>query len=104
MPFRGVDLCKESLKTKAGGFIWGTCTAGCERHAVLVLLIGVQHAQGHRQLPSAVRYDGKGQLAAPALFAVVRQDVLVSIQMFKPQYIQSVLTPAGLHNSQRLYI
>lgn len=55
-----------------------TCTAGRERQAVLVLLLGVQHAQGHRQLPFAVRYDGKGQLAALAVLAVVCQDVLVS--------------------------
>lgn len=54
-----------------------TCTAGRERQAILVLLLGVQHAQGHCQLPFAVRYDGKGQLATLAILAVVCQDVLV---------------------------
>ena len=36
-------------------------TAGSERHAVIVLLLWVQHAQGYCQLPFAVCYDGKGQ-------------------------------------------
>lgn len=38
-----------------------TYTAGSERHAIFVLLVWVEHAQGHCQLPFAVRYDGKGQ-------------------------------------------
>lgn len=63
----------------------GSYAAGCERHAVFVLLIGVQHAQGHCQLSSAVRYDGKGQRAASRLFTVVRQDVLVSAETQAPQ-------------------
>lgn len=51
-------------------------TAGSERHAVFVLLVGVQHAQGHRQVPFKVGYDGKGQ-RGDRLLTVVRQDVLV---------------------------
>lgn len=70
-----------------------TCTACCERHAVLVLLLRVQHAQGHRQLPPSVRYDGEGQLAALALLTVVCQDVLVRIQ---PKCVQSAFTPSPL--------
>lgn len=54
-----------------------THAAGRQRQAVFVLLLCVQHAQGHRQLPSAVCYDGKGQRAASRLLPVVRQNVLV---------------------------
>lgn len=68
-----------------------TCTAGCEWHAILVLLIRVQHAQGHCQLPFTVRYDGKGQLAALAILAVVCQDVLVSRDMHR--YMSSCNSP-----------
>lgn len=57
-----------------------TYTAGREGHAVFVLLIWVQHAEGYCQLLFAVRYDGKGQLAAHRLFTVVRQDVLIQRQ------------------------
>lgn len=57
-----------------------TYTAGSERHAIFVLLVWVQHAQGHCQLPLIVRYDGKGQRGAGRLLTVVRQDVLVSTE------------------------
>lgn len=53
-------------------------TAGSKGHAIFVLLIWVQHAQGDCQLPFAVRYDGKGQRAAGRLLTVVGHDVLVT--------------------------
>lgn len=55
-------------------------TARSERHAVFVLLVCVQHAQGDSQLPFTVRYDGEGQRAASGLLTVVCQDVLVSTE------------------------
>lgn len=63
-------------------------TASSERQAVFVLLIRVQHAQSHCQLPFAVRDDGEGQLAALWLLTVVSQDVLARegthSELFKP--------------------
>lgn len=64
-----------------------THTAGSERHAIFVLLIRVQHAQGHCQLPFTVRYDGKGQRAASRLLTVVGQDVLVSTKTQALSYL-----------------
>lgn len=58
----------------------GAHTAGSQRHAGFVLLDWVQHAQGHCQLPSTVRYDGKGQQAAVRLLTVVGQDVLIGAE------------------------
>lgn len=72
-----------------------TCTAGCERHPILVLLLRVQHAQGHCQLPVSVRYDGEGQLAALAVLAVVRQDVLVSRETRTHAHMSSCHSPMG---------
>ena len=60
-----------------------TYTAGSERHAIFVLLIGVQHAQSHCQLPFAVSYDGKGQRGGGRILTVVCQDVLFQ-QIHKP--------------------
>ena len=64
-----------------------TYTAGSDWHALVVLLIGVQHAQGHCQLPFTVRYDGIGQRGARGLLAVVGQDVLVSTETQALSYL-----------------
>lgn len=81
---------------------WLKTTCGCDahaassdRHAVFVLLDGVQHAQSDCQLPLAVCNDGVWKLAALILLIVVSQDVLVREEtrralmsfLFKPKQL-----------------
>lgn len=83
-------------------------TAGSKRQAIFVLLIWVQHAQGHCQLAFTVRYNGKGQRAASRLLTVVCQDILVSTEtqalskLFKPNWCYTDGALLSLINIYRL--